>query len=68
MWLDILTGTIFIIAILQGYRNGFIKAVISFFSFMIGLILAFQFAGWVAKFLKEHTPVSYTHLTLPTSP
>lgn len=30
MWLDILTGTILIIAILQGYRNGFIKAIISF--------------------------------------
>ena len=45
MWLEILTGTILIIAILQGYRNGFIKAVISFFSLMIGLILAFQFAG-----------------------
>jgi membrane protein required for colicin V production len=58
MWLDILTGTIFIIAILQGYRNGLIKAVISFFSLMIGLILAFQFAGWVANFLKEHTQIA----------
>ena len=58
MWLDILTGTIFIIAILQGYRNGLIKAVISFFSLMIGLILAFQFAGWVADFLKEHTQMA----------
>jgi len=58
MWLDILTGTIFIIAILQGYRNGLIKAVISFFSLMIGLILAFQFAGWVANFLKEHTKIA----------
>jgi len=58
MWLDILTGTILIIAILQGFRNGFIKAVISFFSLMIGLILAFQFAGWVASFLKEHTKIA----------
>jgi membrane protein required for colicin V production len=58
MWLDILTGTIFIIAILQGFRNGLIKAVISFFSLMIGLILAFQFAGWVANFLKEHTKIA----------
>ena len=58
MWLDILTGTILIIAILQGYRNGLIKAVISFFSLMIGLILAFQFAGWLANFLKEHTKIA----------
>ena len=58
MWLDILTGTILIMAILQGYRNGFIKAVISFFSLMIGLILAFQFAGWLASFLKEHTNIA----------
>jgi membrane protein required for colicin V production len=58
MWLDILIGTIFIIAILQGYRNGLIKAVISFFSLIIGLILAFQCAGWVAKFLKDHTQIA----------
>ena len=58
MWLDILTGTILIIAILQGYRNGLIKAVISFFSLMIGLILAFQFSGWVATLLKEHTKIT----------
>ena len=58
MWLDILTGTILIIAILQGFRNGFIKAVISFFSLMSGLILACQFAGWVASFLKEHTKIA----------
>jgi membrane protein required for colicin V production len=58
MWLDILVGTLFIIALLQGYRNGFIKAIISFFSLMIGLILAFQFAGWVANLLKEHTKIA----------
>jgi membrane protein required for colicin V production len=58
MWLDILTGTLFIIAILQGYKNGLIRAVISFFSLYIGLILAFQFAGWVANQLKEHTKIA----------
>ncbi len=58
MWLDILTGTVFIFALLQGYRNGFIKAIISFFSLMIGLLLAFQFAGWVANVLKEHTKIA----------
>lgn len=58
MWLDILTGTLFIMAVLQGYRNGFIKAVISFFSLMIGLLLAFQFAGWVSSILKEHTKIA----------
>ena len=58
MWLDILTGTVLIIAILQGYKNGLIKAVVSFMSLFIGLILAFQFAGWVAKQLKEHTKIA----------
>jgi membrane protein required for colicin V production len=58
MWLDILTGTILIIAILKGYKNGFIRALISFFSLFIGLILAFQFAGWVANQLKEHTKIA----------
>lgn len=58
MWLDILTGTILIIAILQGYKNGLIRAVISFMSLFIGLVLAFQFAGWVATQLKSHTKIA----------
>jgi membrane protein required for colicin V production len=57
MWLDILTGTLLIIAILQGYRNGLIRAVVSFLSLFIGLVLAFQFAGWVAAQLKAHTKI-----------
>lgn len=57
MWLDILTGTLFIVALLQGYRNGLIKAIISFFSLFIGLVLAYQFAGFVASQLKQHTKI-----------
>lgn len=57
MWLDILTGTLLIVAILQGLRNGFIKALLSFFSFFIGLIVAYQLAGWVARQLKEYTKI-----------
>lgn len=57
MWLDILTGTILIVAILQGIRNGLIKAILSFFSLFIGLIVAYQLAGWVANQLKEHTKI-----------
>jgi membrane protein required for colicin V production len=57
MWLDILTGTLLIVAILQGIRNGLIKAVLSFFSFFIGLIVAYQLAGWVARQLKEYTKI-----------
>jgi membrane protein required for colicin V production len=57
MWIDILSGTILIIAILQGYRHGLIKAIISFFSLLIGLIVAFQFAGYISNLLKEHTKI-----------
>ena len=57
MWIDILTGTLLIVAILQGIRNGFIKALLSFFSFFIGLIVAYQLAGWVARLLKEYTKI-----------
>jgi membrane protein required for colicin V production len=57
MWIDILSGTILIIAILQGYRHGLIKAIISFFSLFIGLIVAFQFAGYISNLLKEHTKI-----------
>ena len=57
MWIDILTGTLLIVAILQGIRNGFIKALLSFFSFFIGLIVAYQLAGWVARQLKEYTKI-----------
>ena len=63
MWLDIITGTILIIAILQGYKNGLIRAVVSFVSLYIGLIIAFQFAGWVANQLKEHTKIASHWLT-----
>ncbi|MEN9697139.1 MAG: hypothetical protein RLZ56_560 [Bacteroidota bacterium] len=58
MWLDILTGTILIIALLQGYKNGLIRALVSFMSLFLGLILAFQFAGWVATQLKAHTKIA----------
>ena len=57
MWIDILSGTILIIAILQGYRHGLIKAIISFCSLFIGLIVAFQFAGYISNLLKEHTKI-----------
>jgi len=57
-WLDILTGTFLIIAILQGYRNGLIKAIISFFSLFIGLVLAFQLAGYLSTQLKLHTKIA----------
>ena len=57
MWIDILSGTILIIAILQGYRHGLIKAIISFCSLFIGLIVAFQFAGYISNILKEHTKI-----------
>ena len=66
MWLDILTGTLLIIALLQGYKNGFIRAVISTFSLFLGLILAFQFAGWVAIWLKQQTKITTNFLPLIT--
>ena len=58
MWLDIVTGTVFIIALLQGYKNGLIRALVSFMSLFIGLVVAFQFAGWVATQLKAHTKIA----------
>ncbi len=62
MWLDILTGTVLVIAILQGYKNGLIRAVVSFMSLFIGLVLAFQFAGFVANQLKAHTKIASNFL------
>ncbi len=62
MWLDLLTGTLFIIAILQGYRNGLIRAMLSFLSLFIGLVLAFQLAGWVSAQLKSHTKIASNFL------
>jgi membrane protein required for colicin V production len=57
-WLDLLAGTVLILALLQGYRNGLIKAIISFFSLMIGVVLAFQFAGFIAGQLKIYTKIT----------
>jgi membrane protein required for colicin V production len=62
MWLDLLTGTLLIIALLQGYKNGFIRAIISSCSLFIGLILAYQFAGWVAIWLKANTKLTTNFL------
>jgi membrane protein required for colicin V production len=62
MWLDLLSGTLLIIAILQGYRNGLIRAILSFLSLFIGLILAFQLAGWVSAQLKSNTKIASNFL------
>lgn len=61
MWLDLLVGTLLVIAILKGYKNGMIRALVSFLSLFIGLIFAFQLAGWVAGQLKDNTKIN-THL------
>lgn len=56
-WLDLLSGTLLLLAILQGFKNGFIKAIISTFSLFIGVVLAFQCSGYIAGLLKEHTHI-----------
>ena len=57
-WVDLIAGTILILAMLQGYRNGLIKAIVSFCAWMIGVVVAFQFAGFVASQLKLYTKMT----------
>ncbi|WP_126972460.1 CvpA family protein [Gynurincola endophyticus] len=58
MWIDILYILVIIIAIVNGYKNGFIGAVLSTFGVIIGLAAALKMSAVIAKMLGEHTSVN----------
>ena len=47
-----------VIAIIKGYRNGFIIAIFSIIAFVIGLVAALKFSAIVAEYLKDSVSTS----------
>ena len=58
MIIDAIFILLMIIAVIKGYRNGFIVAVFSFLGMIIGLVAAIKFSTLVAGWLKESTQIS----------
>lgn len=58
MAIDIIFLILIILAIIKGYRNGFVVAVFSFLGILIGLAAAMKFSTLVAAWLKDGTNIS----------
>lgn len=54
MIIDIITGIILVFAIYKGWTKGFTMAIFTFASYFIAILLALQFSGMVAGYLKEY--------------
>lgn len=54
MILDIITAIILVFAIYKGWTKGFTMAIFTFASYFIAMLLALQFSGMVAVYLKEY--------------
>ncbi|MFZ9239844.1 MAG: CvpA family protein [Chitinophagaceae bacterium] len=54
MVIDIITGIILAFAIYKGWTKGFTMAIFTFASYFIAVLLALQFSGMVAGYLKEY--------------
>jgi membrane protein required for colicin V production len=54
MIIDIITGIILVLSIYKGWTKGFTMAVFTFASYFIAMLLALQFSGMVAGYLKEY--------------
>ena len=58
MIIDIIFFLLLIMAVIKGYRNGFIVAVFSFLAIIIGLAAAIKFSTLAADWLKESTRIA----------
>ncbi len=58
MAIDIIFLILLILAIVKGYRNGFVVAVFSFLAIIIGLAAAMKLSTVVAGWLQESTHIS----------
>ncbi len=66
MYLDIALAVIFVIAIIAGWRSGFIVAFVKTVGWLIAIICGVAFTPAVADWLRLHTgleQVLYTHLS-----
>lgn len=58
MFIDIIAGTLLIIALIKGFSKGFIVAVFSFAAIIIGLVVALKLSASVSVFLQNSTNIS----------
>jgi len=54
MVIDIITGIILVYAIYKGWTKGFTMAIFTFASYFISILLALQFSGMVAGYIRDY--------------
>ena len=54
MVIDIITAIIFVFAIYKGWTKGFTMAIFTFASYFISILLALQFSGMVAGYIRDY--------------
>ena len=54
MVIDIITGIILLYAIYKGWSKGFTMAIFTFASYFISILLALQFSGMVAGYIRDY--------------
>jgi uncharacterized protein YkwD len=52
--IDILLCLVILLSVVSGYRRGAILGVLDLVTLVIGLLVAFRFSGYLAKFLEMH--------------
>jgi membrane protein required for colicin V production len=58
MLIDVIFLVVVVMAIIKGFRKGFIVGLFSFFAFLIGLAAALKLSAIAAMWLEENTEVS----------
>jgi membrane protein required for colicin V production len=54
MVIDIITGIILLYAIYKGWSKGFTMAIFTFASYFISILLALQFSGMIAGYIRDY--------------
>jgi membrane protein required for colicin V production len=54
MVIDIIAAIIFAFAVYKGWTKGFTMAIFTFASYFISVLLALQFSGMVAGYIRDH--------------
>jgi membrane protein required for colicin V production len=58
MFIDVIFLVVVALAVIKGFRKGFIVGIFSFFAFLIGLAAALKLSAVAAEYLGENTSVS----------
>ena len=58
MFIDVIFLVVIALAVIKGFRKGFIVGIFSFFAFLIGLAAALKLSAVAAEYLSANTSVS----------